>query len=385
MLKRVITIILPLLLVVLGSSCGLSKAPLTPAPAATLTAMPADPIPSPSPTRQDGASTPVSAAIKFSYRPPSPKLRLPSVLFEDTGAVVYHEGRFHIFYNCQYDWPPSAVNIAYAVSEDGLAWQQVRVDSIIAEDDIPYPVHSILVSTVLVVEDGTWVLYFSAWANGLDYIPPSLIGRATAPAPEGPWTVDPEPVLEPSPTGWDSASVQRPDVIRVGDMYYLYYTGTGPAGTMIGMAASSDGIHWTRYDDPATTDSLYAEGDPLFTLEQNGSQASELRYPRVLNTPDGWLLFYWTDNPDWATKSTFYPPNGFIHLATSPDGVHWVKIQQEPVFAPADISSTTSAIYTPSILFIEDVYYMFVEQEYPSGGNIYTRIVVTTHEGLLFP
>jgi len=67
-----------------------------------------------------------------------------------------------------------------------------------------------------------------------------------------------EPVLVPSAKGWDSYSVRRPDVVRVADGYRMYYLGIGQAGSMVGMASSSDGIHWTRYNDPDTADPLYA-------------------------------------------------------------------------------------------------------------------------------
>ncbi len=332
------------------------------------------------------ASISGDAPIEFYYhRSSGSGLLVPSALFYDTGAVVYHGGRFHMFYNCQYDWPPSVIDIAYAVSDDGLSWRKVRTDSIIAEGGIPYAVCSILASSVFVMGDGTWVLYFYSWANGGDYIPPSAIGRATAPSPEGPWTVDPEPVLVPSAGGWDSDSVQRPDVLRVGDVYYLYYVGTGPAGSMIGMASSSDGIHWTRYDDPATTDSLYAESDPVLTPEQGGSSGLELRYPRVRVTPDGWLLFYWTSTPGWPQANPLAPTNGLIRLATSRDGVHWTRAQEEPILTPEDIGSGVSAIYTHNVVFIKNVYYMFLEKEVFTGEDAYTRILLTTHEGLLFP
>jgi predicted GH43/DUF377 family glycosyl hydrolase len=390
MVKPFINTFALIILVIIVSACEPAAPSITAsttpvAPVNTPSMTPIIAIPSPASTQQVATSTSEASSIKFSYKRPPAKLTIPSVLFKDTGAVVYHDGKFHLFYNCQYNWPPTEVNIAYAVSEDGITWQQVKNDTIISEKDIPYPVHSILASTVFVMDDGTWVLYFSTWGNGTQFIPPSLIGRAIAPSPEGPWTVDPEPVLEPSQNGWDSGSVQRPDVLRVGDIYYLYYFGSSSAGGMIGMATSSDGIHWTRYDDPATTDPLYAESDPVFTPEQNGSSSLELRYPRVLNTPDGWLLFYWTSTPNWPQANPFTPTNGLINLATSSDGIHWTKAQEEPIFTPEEISSGVTAIYTPVVVLVEDVYYMFIEMEYISGAGLNTNIVLTTHDGLLFP
>jgi len=384
MSKPSVTIVTLITLLILISACE-PAAPTLPVSTFLPALTPTLTIASPSPSPLVATSTVDPSVIKFTYRPPAPKLSLPDVLFEDTGAVVYHGGQFHLFYNCQYDWPPSYITIAYAVSQDGLVWQQVKTDTIIAEADIPYPAHSILASTVFVLDEGTWVFYFYSWANGLDFFPPSLIGRATAPSPEGPWTVDPEPVLVPDPAGWDSDTVQRPDVIFVDGTYYMYYVGTGPAGSMIGMAASSDGIHWTKYNDPATTDPVYANSDPVFTPQQEGAGDLELRYPRVLITPDGWLLFYWTNTPGWPQANPYDPTNGRISLAASPDGIHWITSQEEPVLTPEDIGDGVTAIYTPVVVYLEDVYYMFLEMELYGRGNITTRVILATHEGLLFP
>jgi predicted GH43/DUF377 family glycosyl hydrolase len=321
------------------------------------------------------------ASVEFSYRALSEwDLLLPSGLYYDTGPVVYHGGRFHMFYNCQYEWPPQEVSIMYAVSDDGVTWERVSQGSIVAERDIPYRVSYILAGSAFVENDGTWVLYFCSQSA------PVLIGRATAPSPEGPWTVDPEPVLVPSAKGWDSYSVRRPDVVRVADGYRMYYLGIGQAGSMVGMASSSDGIHWTRYNDPDTTDPLYAESDPVFALGGGGTGGLELRYPRVLPAADGWLLFYWTSTPGWPQADKFAPTNGQIRLASSRDGVHWTSAQEDPVLTPEDIGGDVSAIYTPCIVVEGDTYYMFLEKEIPLDDyNYYTRIVLAIHAGLIYP
>jgi len=116
--------------------------------------------------------------------------------YQDPGAVIFHDGQFHLFYNSSNSYPPKEVHIGYVVSTDGYTWERVTYESIIHEEDIPYEVSSILAGGVIVEPDGTWVLYFYTRDNSR-ITPPSRIGRATAPAPAGPWKVDPNPVLEP--------------------------------------------------------------------------------------------------------------------------------------------------------------------------------------------
>ncbi len=58
--------------------------------------------------------------------------------------------------------------------------------------------------------------------------------------------------LRPNPNGWDSHSLWAPHVIKSGETYFLFYTGTdGPAGNpatrqRTGLATSTDLMNWTR-------------------------------------------------------------------------------------------------------------------------------------------
>jgi len=102
----------------------------------------------------------------FSYRASSEwDLLLPSGLYYDTGQLSTMAGRFHMFYNCQYEWPPQEVSIMYAVSDDGVTWERVSQGSIIAERDVPYRVSYILAGSAFVENDGTWFLYSAVRAH----------------------------------------------------------------------------------------------------------------------------------------------------------------------------------------------------------------------------
>src|SRR5277367_1132774 len=86
----------------------------------------------------------------------------------------------------------------------------------------------------------------------------------------GPFTV-----LGETPGSWDSVYVCNPKVIQgtfnnpLGNgqnySYAMYYVGIGAIPNKIGVAFSSDGIHWQKYPQPvisATTQIYYGVGQP---------------------------------------------------------------------------------------------------------------------------
>ena len=110
-----------------------------------------------------------------------------------------------------------------------------------------------------VVQDGaTYVMYFT----GLDANGVARIGRATASAPNGPYTRAASAVLDVGAgTAFDATSVKDPVVIKAdaGD-YRMLYTGVetlfGTKIERVGYATSSDGITWTKQGvvlDPSLT------------------------------------------------------------------------------------------------------------------------------------
>src|SRR5829696_25235 len=115
------------------------------------------------------------------------------VPYTDPGAVFFHDGLFHMFRNGFKGWPAS-VQIGYMTSEDGVNWTEVSEDPVMQTRDVPYAGIAALASDAMVLEDGTWVLYFYTWESRDGRKGPAVIGRATAPAPTGPWTPDPAPI-----------------------------------------------------------------------------------------------------------------------------------------------------------------------------------------------
>jgi hypothetical protein len=143
------------------------------------------------------------------------------------------------------------------------------------------------------------------------------------------------PVLELGPAGsWDDNYILSGPVLVEGDSLKMWYTGTNGSIWKTGLAISSDGINWTKYDDPATSTAPYSESDPVFQLGAAGSWDDTNAFITSVifdgGSYKGW--YHGTDGSEvW---------NGRIGYATSQDGIHWIKYDDpgttDPPYAESD-------------------------------------------------
>jgi predicted GH43/DUF377 family glycosyl hydrolase len=229
-------------------------------------------------------------------------------------------------------------------------------------DDVPFAETAALASSALVEDDGTWVIYFYTWNTREEPPPVSEIGRATAHNPLGPWTVDSEPVLRGNKTGWEGIHVDAPSVVKTEDGYLMYYSGFNSATSAIGMATSDDGIHWTKYDDPTTTDAPFAESDPILVSERE-----DYRYhqPRVERTDDGYVMIFRLQPSSGGNMG--------LGIATSEDGINWQVVTEEPFWGRDTIPGARGFWWTATALH-EDTLYLYIE----GGRGSFTDIFVAT-------
>lgn len=364
-----------LVLAACGADAPAAPQPTTPptaAPTALPTATPA-PTPVPTPLSIQAAEARESLFKAYGDGPVVPHGPLTGWdgTYTDPGAVLYHDGKFHMFRNGFRAWP-AAVQIGYATSDDGYSWAKQGDQPVFTTAEVPYAGVAMLASSALVQDDGTWVLYFYTWeTNG--FPGGGGIGRATAKAPSGPWAPDPALVLKPGAAGeWDSFQVLTPDVQRSGDGYVMYYSATnGQDGQMIGMASSPDGITWTKYNDPATP-APFAASDPVLQPGPKGAwDGAFVHQPRVARTPAGWVMLY-RGVPELRSNKMA------LGYATSADGTQWRRAAQNPVLTRKAVPKADAFWFT-SMVYRDGTYYLFWEVDIRRQTNIH----LATYQGIL--
>lgn len=231
------------------------------------------------------------------------------------GSVVLPvDGRWLMFYRgLNADQSTWAAGIA--TSDDGVTWTRHEGNPVFVADPAvaPYGIDS-----MTVFYDGTqWIMLFAPLADTarVDVL------AATAPSPEGPWTLATDPALpKSSALDWDNGSRWLSSVFATDEGYVLYFS--APGG--IGLMTSSDGLHWNRYDDPATTTGRFATSDPVFQKDTDSLawDGINVLVPLVRHTSDGWEMFY-----SGVDNSSHFR----IGYATSPDGITWTRPSAEPV------------------------------------------------------
>lgn len=135
--------------------------------------------------------------------------------------------------------------------------------------------------------------------------------------------------LRANPAGWDSYGLWAPHVVKSGNTYYMFYTGTdGPAGDpntqqRIGVATSADLITWTRFPTnncPGTSgDGCIYECNEGWTTwgGTKGSHNQQCRDPFVM----------WdSGNQRWVLFATARSTNQYavVTVAYSTDLTNWV-------------------------------------------------------------
>lgn len=281
----------------------------------------------------------------------------PDERFINPGAVLIDEaGTHHMFANAFTGWP-GLVHIPHLTSIDGASWTLADAAPALTSDAVPFAEPGADVSSAFVTDDGTWNLVFGT----VNFTAPWEIGRATAPGPDGPWTVDPEPILTAGPEGaWDAGGVAWPSVVGTDEGWAMYYAaGSTPrsASGAIGLATSTDGVTWTRRDEPVLTASAAWEGGGLDR-------------PRVQRVGDGWLMVY--------TGSTLND-RGF---AWSDDGITWSPDPANPVLT-ADAFPIEGNTWDTALVWDrhEDVLRYYMEIGTASGTGS-TDIYLATHQGV---
>jgi len=307
------------------------------------------------------ASTNTSGEVNFTPYENNPVLNKGPSGSWDSGAiflpiVVLKDKLYHMLYTGTVDVFSQPAAIGYATSPDGLSWTKHPSNPVLKGDGTGFDALSVSAGTVL-VEGDTWILYYNA-RSVFGVGPGPSIGRATAPEPSGPWTRSEEPVLMTgSPGEWDSGFVSPDSVIATDEGYIMYYSGGANfdlGAFMIGMATSSDGMTWTKHDDPNTTAPPFAESEPVLHTGASGNWDSITSWlGRVQKTTNGddWEMFYAGESTAAGTR---FGRASQIGYATSTDGIHWSKYKGNPILVAQADSLATDAFLEVGTIVVKD-------------------------------
>lgn len=298
---------------------------------------------------------------------------LPSINgpFEETlnspAALIKLDGTYYLFYNDYVGgWPPSDIRIGYATSTDLKSWSR-NASITLSGEHVSYlngTTEHPSVSSILVDDDGTLLLYFDIFKSGKA----SGVGLATADNVDGPWTVLDNTMIEPTPDTWDAYGIATSEVVKTETGYRMYYAGSMDGRTnpemAIGMAESEDGRNWTKHSDP-----IFTKGD------DDAWDAHKVETPRVLKTENGWVMAYRSD----TGASTWGDGTGY-GIATSEDGISWTRFQKEAVIHENNFNWAT--IWASAFHLEGDTYYLIAETDGPPVRG--TRINIYSYDGDFF-
>jgi predicted GH43/DUF377 family glycosyl hydrolase len=115
-------------------------------------------------------------------------------------------------------------------------------------------------------------------------------------------------------SGWED-EVNRPVVLKRGDLYLMWYTGQAKGKSWIGHATSTDGKTWKRAGDR-----------PVLSADDKWEKVAVM-CPHLLYDEKGKVYRMWYSGGEQ------YEPDA-IGYATSTDGVKWTKHDKNPIFRP---------------------------------------------------
>jgi predicted GH43/DUF377 family glycosyl hydrolase len=163
---------------------------------------------------------------------------LGSVTWNGTAYLMWYAGSSATTY------PGGA--IGFAVSKDGLNWVKYAGNPVVTPSELGSDQKGIAAPYVIRLN-----LTYNMWYSGRSAATPKINKILYATSYDGiRWTKQPSPVLSPAsdPSAWDSTSVYGPAVFWNGQIFGLWYSGINQSlvAPRIGFATSPDGASWTR-------------------------------------------------------------------------------------------------------------------------------------------
>ena len=264
-------------------------------------------------------------------------------------SVMLQDGIYKMWYAGYGGSPGPVGRIGYATSTDGLHWTKnanpVLGPSDSWEIDLGQPI------VIFDETENNYKMWFTSTGKGTT----SDIWRiGSATSPDGlVWLRDPGFVIMGTPGEWDSRGTAAPSVLKIDGIdgiYKMWYGGLKNGGIpQLGYATSQYGKVWEKYSE-----------NPI--MAPSASEPAVVGDPHVIKELDNYTMFYHA-----------YQPPSTMNMATSLDGINWVRSSSNPIFSLSTSGSfDNSQIAAPSVIKQNNIYRMWYSAT--GIGSPYWRI-----------
>ena len=253
--------------------------------------------------------------------------------------ILYDGNIYRMYYTAQ--GASYSGYVGLAVSNDGINWTNYSENPVLSPSDSSWDAYAVSGATVIKDESG-YKMYYSGWS---DHYSEEAWNIGLATSEDGiHWEKYPNPVLTGS-EDWEY-QLAATCVIKIDEVYYMYYMGRNLPNLKIGLATSVDGVNWTKHlQNPILSPDVEWEGTGIY-------------YANVHKEDDQYIMYYMNGAGTGFGK------------ATSTDGVNWTKDSQNPFFTKNDTYNYWSdyKIAYPYYLKINNqdrIYYSGFSNYYP--------------------
>jgi predicted GH43/DUF377 family glycosyl hydrolase len=158
----------------------------------------------------------------------------PTIYEEDGQLVMIYAGHCYTTCNAGY-----GVNLLGARSNDGVHWIKETEPVLQAVDGLEWTRDGVAEPGIVVGPDGLLYLFFTGLLDEQ-----RAIGVARGESLLGPWDVLPDPIIVPSPDGFDAGGALAPDVHIEGDLARMWFLGFDTAGDIAIGYAEAEWPFW---------------------------------------------------------------------------------------------------------------------------------------------
>jgi predicted GH43/DUF377 family glycosyl hydrolase len=139
----------------------------------------------------------------------------PTVLSTNGTLVMIYTG--HCYTNCTGE---PGVRLLAATSTDGITWTKAAEPVLSRSTEIEWMRDGVAESDLIQGPDGMYYLFFTGLRDDQ-----RVIGVARGAGPFGPWEINPDPIVRPTPGSFDEAGALAPEVIIEQGKARMWYLG----------------------------------------------------------------------------------------------------------------------------------------------------------------